>query len=129
MPGYTAKNLKDVNDQAVDFGLSPELESRFAREDLAAEQVGVSYQRLAADARQPFAHRHRADEVVYVVVGGSGRMLLDGELVELRHWDAVRVAPKTVRALEAGPDGLEVLAFGTHREDDHEVVEPEWPDT
>jgi len=50
-----------------------------------------------------------------VVVGGSGRVKLDDEVLELRPWDAVRVAPGTVRAFEGGPDGLELLAIGSDR--------------
>ena len=42
-------------------------------------------------------------------------MRLDDEIVELGPWDAVRVAPSTVRAFEGGPDGLEVLAIGSDR--------------
>jgi uncharacterized cupin superfamily protein len=127
MSGYTLVNLKQVEDSAVGFGFSPQMEARFARQDLGAEQVGISYQRFAPGVRQPFAHRHRGDEEVYVVTGGSGRILLGTELVELRPWDAVRVAPDTVRAFEAGADGLEVIAFGTHREDDYETAQAEWP--
>ena len=50
-----------------------------------------------------------------MVVGGSGRVKLDDEVLELRPWDAVRVAPGTVRAFEGGPDGLELLALGSDR--------------
>jgi hypothetical protein len=46
------------------------------------------------------------------VVGGSGRIRLDDEVVELRKLDVVRVAPHVVRAFEAGPDGLEIIAVG-----------------
>ncbi len=42
-------------------------------------------------------------------------MRLDDEVIELSQWDAVRVAPATVRALEGGPDGLEVIAVGSDR--------------
>ena len=49
---------------------------------------------------------------VYVIVGGSGRMKLDDEVVELKQWDAVRVPPGTWRGYEAGPDGLEILVIG-----------------
>ncbi len=49
---------------------------------------------------------------MYVVVGGSGRMKLDNEIVELEAWDAVRVPPGTWRGYEAGPDGLEILVIG-----------------
>ncbi len=34
------------------------------------------------------------------------------EIVELGQWDALRVGPDTMRALEAGADVVEVLAFG-----------------
>ena len=30
-------------------------------------------------------------------------------------WDVVRVSPQTVRAIEAGDDGLEYLAVGSDR--------------
>jgi mannose-6-phosphate isomerase-like protein (cupin superfamily) len=60
----------------------------------------------------PFGHRHRRQEELYVLVGGSARIKLDDEIVELRRWDAVRVPPETTRQLEAGPDGAEILAFG-----------------
>jgi gentisate 1,2-dioxygenase len=110
--GYTLTNLRDVEDSAPRFGLAPALEARFAREALGCERIGLSLQRLAPNARQPFGHRHREDEEVYVVVAGSGRVNLDGEVRDVREWDAIRIAPGTARALEAGPDGLEFLAFG-----------------
>ena len=36
MSGYTVVNLKEVEDQAPNFGLSPDLEARFARVALEA---------------------------------------------------------------------------------------------
>jgi hypothetical protein len=112
MPEYSVTNLRDVEDSAPKFGLSPALEARFPREALGFERIGLSLQRLAPNARQPFGHRHGAQEEVYVVVAGSGRMNLDGDVREVRQWDAIRVAPGTTRAFEAGPEGLEFLAFG-----------------
>ncbi len=109
---YAITNLKEVEDSAPRFGLAPALEARFACQALALETIGLSYQRLAPNARQPFGHRHGEQEEVYVVVAGSGRANLDGDVREVREWDAIRVAPGTTRALEAGPDGLEFLAFG-----------------
>src|SRR5262245_36072535 len=126
MSGYTVSNLKQLEDSAVVFGLAPDLEARFARDALGCEQTGLSYQRLAPGARSTFAHRHAADEEVYVVVAGSGSVRLDDVDVAIERWDAVRVAPDTVRAFAAGPDGLEVLAFGTHRPDDAEVLPAPW---
>jgi uncharacterized cupin superfamily protein len=128
MSGYTHKNLKDLEDQAVKGGLSPDLEARFAQEELGSEQLGISYQRYAPGFRQPFAHRHGEDEEIYVVIEGGGQMLLGEERVELRRLDAVRVAPETVRAFEAGPDGMTVLAVGPHSRGDAKIAQVEWPD-
>jgi quercetin dioxygenase-like cupin family protein len=60
----------------------------------------------------PFGHNHKEQEEVYVVAGGSGRLKLDDDVLELARWDAVRIAPEVMRALEAGADGLELIAFG-----------------
>ena len=49
---------------------------------------------------------------MYLVLRGSGRMKLDDEIVELKAWDAVRVAPGTWRGYEAGPYGLEIIVVG-----------------
>ena len=56
-------------------------------------------------------------------------MRLGDDVVELHAWDAVRVAPTTVRAIEAGPDGLEFLAIGSDRPEggDGEQVADFWP--
>jgi mannose-6-phosphate isomerase-like protein (cupin superfamily) len=62
--------------------------------------------------RAPFAHSHKEQEEAYVVVAGGGRVLLDSDVVELKLWDVVRVAPDVVRAFEAGPDGMELIAVG-----------------
>ena len=130
MAGHTVKNLKQVEDSAVRFGLSPDLEARFARDALECEQSGLSYQRLAPSFRQPFGHRHKEQEETYVVVGGSGRVKLDDDIVELRQWDAVRVAPATTRQFEAGTHGLEYVVFGAPRvgPDDVESLEGWWSD-
>lgn len=113
MAGYTIRNLKDVEDSAVKFGFSPALESRFARGALETERVGLSYQRIAPDTRMPFGHHHRSQEEIYVILSGGGRAKLDDEIVELKPLDALRVAPDVTRAFEAGPEGLELLAFGS----------------
>lgn len=95
-----------------------------------SRHLGVSYFRYDPRARAPTGHRHREQEEVCVVVGGSGRILLDGEIHRLRHWDLVRISPPVVRALGAGDDGLELLAIGADRPEggDGIGVEVDWPD-
>jgi hypothetical protein len=46
--------------------------------------------------------------------------------VELARLDALRVAPQVMRQFEAGPDGLELLAFGQRHKGDGEVVNGWW---
>lgn len=130
MSGYTIKNLKDVEDSAPKFGLAPDMEARFAREELDLAQSGVSYLRLAPGARVPFGHKHAQQEELYVVVGGSGRIRLDDDVVDLRQWDAVRIPPATMRCPEAGPEGIELVLFGAPSTGggDVEMVQGWWSD-
>ena len=129
MAGYTHKNLREVEDQAPKFGHSPALEARFANRDLELGQAGLSFQRLAPGERMPFAHHHRAQEEVYVVVEGAGRARLDDELVEVRQWDALRVSPEVTRAFEAGDQGLTWVAFGAPSDmSDAQTVADFWRD-
>jgi quercetin dioxygenase-like cupin family protein len=113
MAGFTKVNLKeDVDDQAPNFGLSPQLEARMARVPLELESSGISYQRIAPNFRVPFGHKHKNQEEVYVVLNGSVRVKLDDEVHELKQWDAVRVHKDTMRGFEGGPEGAEILAIG-----------------
>jgi mannose-6-phosphate isomerase-like protein (cupin superfamily) len=125
---FTIKNLKDVEDAAANRG--SDVEARFGRKHLESQHLGVSYFRYAPGFRTPYGHRHREQEEAYVVVGGSGRIRLDDEIVELRQWDAVRVAPGVVRAFEGGPEGLELIAVGADRPEggDGEMVQDFWTD-
>ena len=127
MSDYTKVNLKEVEDQAVRFGLAPNIEFRMGRVDLGLENSGVSYQRLAPNFRLPFGHKHKQQEEVYVLVNGSARMKLGDEVVDLKQWDAVRVPKDTMRSFEGGPEGAEILAVrapNTGPGDAH--VEQEW---
>ena len=127
MPGYTVVNLKQVEDLAPRYGHSPQLESRFARGALELEKSGLTFFRLAPDYRIPFAHRHREQEEVYVVVGGSARVKVEDEIVELNPWDAIRVPAEATRGIEAGPDGAELLAFGAPNTGNRDAeLAPDW---
>jgi uncharacterized cupin superfamily protein len=120
--------LRELDDSARAGGFGDMLEARFARDALACERIGLSLQRIKPGVRGPVAHRHATDEEVYVVVAGGGRAIVEGEVVELRPWSALRVPPSSARGFEAGPEGLEMLAFGTHTEGDRgEMVDPGWP--
>jgi|SRR5436305_7063562 len=126
--GYTQMNLNDVEDAAPKFGMAPDVEARFARRPLECEQLALSYQRLAPNARMPFGHKHAAQEEIYVLLDGSAHVKLEDEVVELGKLDALRVDPQTMRAFEAGSEGAEFLAFGAPGPDDNdaEMVQNWW---
>jgi mannose-6-phosphate isomerase-like protein (cupin superfamily) len=130
MGGYTKANLRQVDNQSPKFGMPAELEARFARSALGGETLGLSLMKLAPNFRMPFGHKHGAQEEVYVVVSGSARIKVEeGEIVELVAWDAIRFDKDTMRAVEAGPDGVEYLAFGAGDDPtDAEMVQDWWSD-
>jgi len=113
MGSYTKLNLKeDVEDQAPRFDMSPDLEFRVARGPLETENAAISYVRVAPNFRLPFGHTHNEQEEVYVLVGGSARIKLDDEVLDLRPFDAIRIQQDTMRNLEGGPDGAELILYG-----------------
>jgi uncharacterized cupin superfamily protein len=128
MGDFTKKNLRDVEDSAVQHGFSETQMARFAGADLGCETIGLALEGVKPNRRQAFGHRHDADEEVYVIVQGGGRMRLGDEVIEVAPMDAIRVAPGVMRSFEAGPDGLEMLAFGTHHEGDGEIDPEFWVD-
>ena len=130
MADYTLVNLKEVEDQAPRFGMAPNMEMRMARVALGLENSGISYQRLAPNFRLPFGHKHNRQEEVYVVVGGSTRIKLGDEVVDLRQWDAVRVPKDTMRGFEAGPEGVELISIGAPNTGpgDADTVQGWWSD-
>jgi mannose-6-phosphate isomerase-like protein (cupin superfamily) len=124
---YTIKNLRDVEDVAPRFGFDTVQEARFPWRALEAQTTGLAYH-VIKPGQRGLAHRHDQAEEIYVVIAGSGRVVLDGVVADLRPLDAIRVAPPVARAFEGGPDGLELLAFGPRHENDGEILEGDpWP--
>jgi uncharacterized cupin superfamily protein len=128
MADYTKKNLREVDDAAVKHGFSETQMARFAGGDLGCETIGLALEGVKPGRRQAFGHRHDQDEEVYVILAGSGRMKLDDEVIEIATMDAIRVPPGVMRSFEAGDEGLELLAFGTHTEGDGEIDTSFWDD-
>jgi mannose-6-phosphate isomerase-like protein (cupin superfamily) len=128
MSDYAIVNLLEIDDDVQ--GRLGGLEGRFSRKFLGSRDLGVSHWRYAPNLRNPGAHSHREQEEAYVVVSGSGRVRLDDEIREIRRWDVIRVAPEVVRAFEAGPDGLELIAVGGPKPEGGDGVRSDspWPD-
>ena len=131
MAGYTKVNLReDVDDQGPNFGFEGKIEARMARVPLELEQSGVSLLGLAPNFRIPFAHRHKTQEEVYVLIRGSVRVKVEDEIVELKPYDAIRVHKDTTRGFEAGPEGAEMIVVGAPHTGpgDADMVDDWWTD-
>ena len=126
--GFAKVNLDEVPDMAAGSGFGEMGEARFARTQLEAVSLGLSLQRLRPDVRQAFGHTHGRDEEFYVIIRGSGRVAIDDQVQAVKPLDAILVAPGSVRAFEAGPDGLDFLAVGGHHAGDAEMRPGYWPD-
>jgi gentisate 1,2-dioxygenase len=127
MSDYTIVNLGDVENVALKFQMPEGMDVRFAKRDLGCTIGGVGIERLAAGVRTPFGHKHSKQEEIYVIAEGSGRIKLDDDVHDLRQWDILRIGPGVMRNLEAGSDGVTLIAFGAPlgETNDGEIV-PGW---
>lgn len=126
MSSYTKINLREVEDSAPKFDMPSEMHARFARRPIEGETLGLSLFTLEPGFRIPFGHKHETQEEVYVVVRGSGRIKVEDDVVELAEWDAIRIPKSTMRNIEAGPDGIEYLAFGAGNDPNEVEMAPDF---
>jgi quercetin dioxygenase-like cupin family protein len=105
--------VDDLKDLAETAGFGDQLETRFARAALGSKEGALGFQRIKPGQRQPFGHKQKEQEELHVVIAGSGRVKVDHDILELRTLDALRIAPDAIRQFEAGPDGMDLLIFGS----------------
>jgi hypothetical protein len=107
MSDYTAKCIKDMQ---AGFG------GGFvkARAELGVTSFGMQVIQLPPDYADYPEHDHAesAQEEVFLALGGSGWIEVDGERAELDGETLVRVGPEARRKVYAGPQGLRMLAIG-----------------
>ena len=118
MSDYTAKH---INDMEAGFG------GGFvkARAELGVTAFGMQVIQLPPDFADYPEHDHAesAQEEVFVALGGSGWMDIEGERVELDGDTLVRVGPQTRSARSTpGPQGLRMLAIGGAPGEAYEIV-------
>lgn len=81
-----------------------------------AGTVGVGLRRwqVQPGCRSTPPHAHGAEEELFYVLSGSGLLWMDGAVCKVRAGDRISHPPETeAHTLRAGPNGLDVLAFGT----------------
>ena len=64
----------------------------------------VSVNNRPAGAGVPFVHAHKQNEEIYGILEGKGKVVIDGETVELAAGDWVRIAPAAMRQFSAAAD-------------------------
>src|SRR5215467_3753774 len=70
----------------------------FLRNLLGSAGLEVSLNVVHPGKGIPFLHRHRENDEVYVVIGGRGQFLVDGECVDVAEGSVVRISPPAARA-------------------------------
>jgi len=85
-----------------------------ARAELGVTAFGFQVIQLPPDYSDYPEHDHAesGQEEVFLPIGGSGWMEIDGERVNLDQETFVRVGPEPRRKLYAGSDGLRILVIG-----------------
>lgn len=64
----------------------------------------ISMNHLPAGASVPFVHSHKKNEEIYAILAGKGKVVIDGETVELAAGDWVRISPAAKRQFFASED-------------------------
>ena len=87
----------------------------FLKDILGLTGSEISVTTMGANAVAPFAHKHKSNEEVYIVVKGSGDFELDGKKVAIKEGSIIKVSPACVRKLYAGNDGLIIICIQTEQ--------------
>jgi mannose-6-phosphate isomerase-like protein (cupin superfamily) len=117
MADYTAKKLGEME---AGFG------GGFvkARAELGVTAFGMQVIQLPPDYGDYPEHDHAESnqEEVFLAIGGSGWIDIEGERVDLDADTFVRVGAATRRKIYAGPEGLRVLAIGGAPGEPYKIV-------
>ena len=79
--------------------LSKVKERQFLARALGCKGVGVSLMRLKPGEGASYVHRHKVQEEVFIILKGTGTLLLDGRRHSMPEGTMVRVGPTVYRAM------------------------------
>lgn len=107
MSGYAIRKIDDM--EGIYLG-----SFKLARAELGITSFGMAVMDIPAGYGDYPEHDHSEDgqEEVYMALGGSGEIEIDGERHPLEPGTMVRVSPGTKRKIWPGDDGVRVLAIG-----------------
>jgi len=117
MPDYTARRIDEME---AGFG------GGFvkARAELGVTAFGMQVIQLPPDYGDYPEHDHAesGQEEVFLAIGGSGWIDVEGERIDLDRKTFVRVGPGARRKVYAGPEGLRLLAIGGAPGEPYKIV-------
>jgi mannose-6-phosphate isomerase-like protein (cupin superfamily) len=76
----------------------------FLRNLLGSEGLEMSLNVVPPGKGMPFLHKHRENEEIYVVVGGSGQFVVDGECIDVEEGSVLRISQPGARAWRNNSD-------------------------
>jgi mannose-6-phosphate isomerase-like protein (cupin superfamily) len=76
----------------------------FLRKFLGAPGLEMSLNAVPPGKGIPFLHRHQRNDEVYVIVGGRGQFLVDGECIDVAEGSVLRISPAAARAWRNNSD-------------------------
>lgn len=99
------QQLMEVNKMANFSKVSVKEDARTELHDqLGLTGAEVSVNNLPAGAGVPFVHAHKKNEEIYMILSGKGKAVIDGETVDLKAGDWVRISPAAKRQFFAAED-------------------------
>ena len=70
-------------------------------EKLALSGSEISINELPAGVSVPFVHAHKENEEVYIILEGKGHVFLDGEELNIKKGNVIRIDPTAARCFKA----------------------------
>ena len=128
--GYSVTRLDGIPDVSGDY---PGEMRMSAGAGLGNEQLAFTWRRMPAHTggKGSYGHRHKKDEEIYFVIGGSVQFKLEEEVMSLGPGTVVRCSPEVVRSVwNEGPEDATLIVVGPHSDDpgdDVEIVDGFWP--
>lgn len=109
MVTFLDKGKMNYSKISIDFENLPEWIT-LLRDELDLKAIGVGLIHLKAGIGYKFFHQHKEQEEIYFILDGEGVIHIDGEEIEVRKGDVVKIDPEGKRALKAA-DEYDLIAI------------------
>jgi uncharacterized cupin superfamily protein len=76
----------------------------FLKDIVGASGLEMSLNVVPPGKAMPFLHRHQQNDEVYVIVGGRGQFLVDGECIDVAEGSVLCMRPPAARAWRNNSD-------------------------